>query len=232
MKTGISKFLAINMAVTVVFGLLSTQAFGQGREFIRQNILKQGECRNVAITKTNGDLMLYGLNGYARTNCPESLNEAIDELHADDEYIDDIQLTENGSWLILYGNNGFRWNDVPYSLEKKLRQYNEDEEVVYSVTFNDAGDWIIISENYFNSSDPDIDEWLMEGAEKHGELWAACVTDDALVAVYERGYKFFGEVPESLKEALRSTSLDVYRVKIAGDAWFFADKEGRFKYRM
>ncbi len=220
------------LLVLGLFMLVSVSSFGQGRTFIKQKIRENGECRNVAITKTNGDLMLYGRNGLANDGCPQSLRNALAELNKDNEFIDDVQLTENGRWLILYGNNGIRWNDIPYSLERKLREFNNKGEVITSVTFNDAGDWIIITTNYFSSSDTRINEWLKEGNEKHGQLWAACVTDDAIVAVFQSGYKFFGEVPYSLKEALRNTRLDVFRLKIAGDAWFFADKNGRFEYNM
>ena len=207
-------------------------AYGQGREYIRQQIKEKGECRNVAITKTNGDLMLYGRNGCSRSGCPSDLNDAIKELNNDREYIDDIQLTESGRWLILWGDNGLRWSDIPYSLEKKLREYNADNEVITSVAFNDSNDWIVITTNYYCSSDSRINDWLKEGNEKHGQLWTVCVTDDAIVAVYAKGYKFLGEVPESLKTALQNTKLDVYRLKIAGTAWFFADEEGSYQYSM
>lgn len=220
------------LLVLGLFMLVSISSFGQGRTFIKQKIQENGECRNVAITKTNGDLMLYGRNGLANDGCPQSLRNALAELNKNNEFIDDVQLTENGRWLILYGNNGIRWNDIPYSLERKLREYNDQNEVIYSVTFNDAGDWIVITGKYYSSSDSRISSWLKEGENKHGELWAACITDDAIVAVYAGGYKFFGEVPYSLKEALSETKLDVFRLKIAGDAWFFADKNGSFRYKM
>ena len=142
-----------------------------------------------------------------------------------------MQLTEQGRWLILYGNNGIRWNDIPYSLERKLREYNEQNEVIYSVTFNDAGDWIVITQRYFSSSDTELQAWLREGLDK-GKLWSACITDDALVAVYAEGYHFVGEIPPTLHQALRDTRLNVYRLKIAGTAWFFADVDGRYNYHM
>lgn len=95
-----------------------------------------------------------------------------------------------GQWVILWGNNGFRWYDIPSSLEQKINQYNKDNEVVLSVTFNDVGDWIIISKDWFSSSDTRINDWIKEGGTEYGKLWAACVTDDALVAVYEGGFNF------------------------------------------
>lgn len=222
-------FYANRLLVITLFLLVSVSSFGQGRKYIKDQIRAKGECRNVAITKTNGDLMLYGKNGCANEGCPRSLQEALAELNNDNKFIDDVQLTEQGRWLILYGNNGIRWNDIPYSLEKKLRKYNDENEVITSVTFNDAGDWIVITTNYFSSSDDRINQWLKDGNEKHGQLWAACITDDALVAVFANGYSFAGEVPYSLKEALRKTRLNVFRLKIAGDAWFFANKEGNYE---
>ncbi|MBR1994560.1 MAG: hypothetical protein IJ990_03365 [Alistipes sp.] len=216
----------------ILFLVLTANCFGQSREFIRNAIKKHGECRNVAITRTNGDLMLYGRNGWAATGCPEGLTDALDKYNEDGDYIDDVQLTEDGDWLILVGNNGFQWNNIPYSLELKLREFNEDGEVVLSVTFNDNGEWIIISRDHFAASNEAIRSWLKKGNEKHGMLWAACITDDAAVAVYANGYSFMGNVPSSLKTALEKTKLDVFRLKIAGTSWFFADKDGEYEYSM
>ena len=224
---------SFRVALALVLLFTSLSAYSQrSREYIRTQIQKQGNCRNVAITKTNGDLMLYGRNGWAATGCPTGLTRALDELNDDGEYIDDVQLTESGSWLILYGDNGMQWNNVPYSLERKMREYNNRGDVITSVTFNDAGWWIIISEEYISASSSKLQSWLADGTERYGQLWAACVTDDAVVAVYESGYKFEGNVPEGLKTALRNTTLDVYRLKIAGSSWFFADKKGAYQYHM
>lgn len=219
------------LAIIAISANLSTIS-AQSRQYIREAISEWGECRNVAITKRNGDLALYGHNGCARSGCPRGLNDAISDLNKKEEYIDDVQLTENGRWLVLYGDNGLVWENIPYSLEEKLIEYNEMEEVITSVTFNDAGDWIVITTNYFSTSHNEVTKWLKDGNDEYGQLWAACVTDDAIIAVFEDGYKFIGNVPEDLKEALRETSLNVYRIKIAGTAWFFADREGSYRYNM
>ncbi len=202
------------------------------RTYIKNAIKEWGECRNFAITKSNGDLDLYGRNGCARSGCPDELNNTITKLNNAHEYIDDVQLTEDGRWLILYGNNGFRWNDIPYSLERKLREFNAKKEVVISVTFNDEGNWIVVTKNYISSSDNEIQQWLKEGMEQYGGVLTVCLTDDSIVAVFEEGYKFVGNVPETLKAALRKTKLDVFRLKIAGAAWFFADAKGNYEYNM
>ncbi len=223
----------VSLVMYLVFMASTFTVYSQNsRQYIRDAIKGWGECRNVAITRTNGDIALYGRNGCARSNVPSGLNDALTELNNQKELIDDIQLTEAGRWLILYGNNGIRWNDIPYSLERKLREFNDNREVITSVTFNDDGDWIVITTEHISASDVRIQDWLAEGLNIYGGLWAACITDDCLVAVFERGYKFLGNVPEDLRTALRETNLDVYRLKIAGTAWFFADMNGRYRYNM
>ncbi|MBQ3657293.1 MAG: hypothetical protein II956_10695 [Bacteroidales bacterium] len=219
--------------MTMLMALIVLVSYSQNsRQYIKNVIISKDECKNVAITKTNGDLMLYGRNGYAAQGCPRGLTDALDELNDDNELIDDVVLTENGKWLILYGNNGIQWNNIPYSLESKLRYYNRENEIITSVTFNDYGDWIVITTDYFSASQDWITNWLKEDNNKHGQLWAACITDDAMVAVYETGYRFYGNVPESLKTKLRNSDIDVYRLKIAGTSWFFADKRGYYHYNM
>ena len=205
---------------------------GQGREYIRAQIEQKGECRNVAITKTNGDLMLFGLNGYATFGCPHSLTSSMEELYNDKAYIDDIQLTEEGRWLILYDKKGLLWNDIPYSLEVKLLEFYDKNEVITAVTFNDLNDWIVITTKYFTSSNGDITNWLKEGSEKYGPLLTASITDNTMVAVFTQGIRYSGNVPQSLLEALEKTKLNVFRLKIAGSSWFFADEEGNYEYIM
>ncbi|MHC6204470.1 hypothetical protein ACYULU_14925 [Breznakiellaceae bacterium SP9] len=174
----------------------------------------------------------YGRNGWAASGIPSALESRIKALNADGQYIRDIQLTENGRWLILSGNNGASWGGIPDndSLLTKLRQYNDWGETITSVTFNDYGDWVIITKNYFAASDTDISDWLKEGSDKFGQIWAVCIADtDAIVAVFESGYRYLGDVPENLKNALKNTDIDVYRIKIAGSSWFFADENGYYE---
>lgn len=127
------KNILLLMAVTLLCNMTTITA-QNSREYIRNQIKYQGNCRNVAITKTNGDQMLYGKNGWASSGCPTGLTNALNELNEANEFIDDVQLTESGRWLILYGNNGFRWSNIPYSLEQKIREDNDDGEIITSVT--------------------------------------------------------------------------------------------------
>lgn len=209
-----------------------SRAQSRDRSYIRQQISYHGSCRNVAITKYNGDLMLYGRNGWAASGCPKGLTDALDELNDEGEFIDDVQLTEGGRWLILYGNNGIRWNDIPYSLENKLKEWNKNSEVITSVSFNDAGNWIAISQNYISASESYVQEWIAEGMERYGKVWATCVTDDAIVVVYEDGFKTKGDIPTTLMSKLKTTNINVYRLKIAGESWFFSDGQDDYDYHM
>lgn len=215
-----------------LFLICSVAEAQNSREYIRNAIKGWGSCRNVTITKSNGDMALYGRNGWAQSGCPSGLTNAISKLNNDKEYINDVQLTERGNYVILYGDNGIMWDGIPYSLERKLREYNSDQQVITSVTFNDSGDWIVVTKQYYSSSDSDINDWLKEGHDKYGQLWTVCVTDDALVAVYETGFQFLGNVPEDLKTALQKATFDVMHVKIAGTAWFFSDDNGHYRYNM
>lgn len=153
------------------------------------------------------DLALNGKNAYAASGVPDGLLKALKELNDEGEFIDDVQLTEGGRWLILYGDNGFRWNDIPASLEKKLREYNENEEVVTSVTFNDKGGWIIISTEHISASNTGVYDWIEEGMDKYGALWAAHMTNEALILCYENGFRHSGNIPEKVKRKLGETNI-------------------------
>ena len=225
------KFLLIFVMIVSSISAAYSQS-GCSRDYIRNRIKQYGECKNVAITKTNGDVMLYGRNGWAATSCcPSGLSNELRNLNGQHELIDDVVLTEQGKWLILYGNNGFKGHGTPDNLWRKITGDFRNE-VILSVTFNDHGDWIIITTDYYSASSTWITNWLKDGANEYGQLWAACVTNDAMVAVYARGYSFYGNVPEKLKNALRNSNLDVFRIKLAGSAWFFADRNGSYHYDM
>lgn len=76
-------------------------------------------------------------------------------------------------------------------------------------------------------------EWIEEGLEEYGQLWAAHITDDGMILCYEYGYKFAGNVPARVMDALEKTTIDVYQIKFLPDGtYFIADKNGRYDYWM
>lgn len=211
--------------------LCTCRAQHDNRDFIKQQIIKYGSCRNVAITMYNGDLVLCGTDGWAANDCPVDLTMALHEMEKTGEFVEDVHLTENGNWLIQYGSNRFRWSGIPRALKKKLKQYLSQDETVTSVSFNDYGDWIIVAEDHFSASDPDLESWLTTINDEHGQIWATCVTDDAVV-VCENGFGYLGEIPSTLADALQNTDIFIRKLKIAGDSWFFSDGIDDYDYLM
>ncbi len=203
------------------------------RKDLRDKITSWGKCRTVAITKKSGDVAVYGTNGYSMINdCPYDFSSKLKEVHDGHYKISDVAISEAGSWLIVYGNCGLKWNGIPYSLESRLRDWNTKQYTIQSVTFNDKGQWIAKCNGYYSSSDTWIQDWIREGVNQYGSFKTACVTDDCMVLVFERGYKYRGSVPEGLKEALRTTTLKIAHIKIAGNSWFFSDENGSYRYNM
>ena len=193
------------------------------RNYVKNAIKRWGSCKNVAITKTNGDVALSGRNGYVASNVPTELLNKLKELNKSNLLIDDVQLTESGRWCVLYGKNDATWtNNIPANLASKIREFHS----------SNYGDWVIVSDEYYATSSSDLTNWLRNGSNKYGRLWAVCITDDAAVAVFANGFCVRGNVPEDLLSALRSTSFNVYRLKISGSSWFFADENGNYRYYM
>lgn len=213
--------------------LLSDSVFGQSfkKEVsrLRERMEEHGKCKNVVITNNHGVIALFGVNGFAHIGCQDVLEEALVGLNMEYEHINDIQLTEKGRWLVQFGVNGIRWNDIPQKMEDKLWEYNEDEKDITCATFAENEDWIVVTPDEFAASDSFIFNWLEKGSKKYGTLLTAHLTDDAMVAVYSDGCQFSGKVPKDLKKAIEETALKVYRVKITGSYWFFADEEGNFR---
>lgn len=223
-----------NKILLIICLLFTLSSYAQNdRSYIKNSISKWGVCRNVAITDSGGDVALNYNNQYSYSGIPKGLADAIKELHDDGELIDDIQLTEGGSWLVLYGDNGFVWNNIPKSLENTIREFNNNHETVTSVTFNDKGGWIVISTDHIRASSSDVNGWIKEGLNMYGGLWAAHMTNDGLALCFEEGYKFMGMVPQKLKNALKESHLNVFRLKFTSQgSYFFADKNGKFSYYM
>lgn len=221
-------------AMAVICLMMGATASAQSsRKVIKDQINEWGSCRNVAITLTGGDLALNDRNSCVCPNVPVGLALELANLQDEGEYIDDVQLTEDERWLILYGENGFVWNNLPSDLETKLREYNDNGEFVTSVAFNDVGDWIIISDENISASSTELLDWIQEGINKYGQLWTAHMTDDGMILCFENGYRLKGNVPDTLREKLRETDLDVYRVKFLSDgAYFIADQDGEYAYYM
>lgn len=230
MRRHLLKSVLLLMAMIMTATSVNAQ---RDRNYVKNAIKRWGSCKNVAITKTNGDVALSGRNGYVASNVPTELLNKLKELNKSNLLIDDVQLTESGRWCVLYGKNDATWtNNIPANLASKIREFHSSNYMVRSISFNDYGDWVIVSDEYYATSSSDLTNWLRNGSNKYGRLWAVCITDDAAVAVFANGFCVRGNVPEDLLSALRSTSFNVYRLKISGSSWFFADENGNYRYYM
>ena len=209
------------------------RVFSGPRAHVKRYIDTHGDtCRVVSLTKLGGDVVICNRNDWASSGCPQALNNVLDRIADEGGRITDVTLTESGRWLVLYDRNAAQWFNIPYRMEQAIREYNRDNEVIYSATFNDAGDWIIITDKHYRSSAGFITDWLRGGERKYGELRSACICGGDAVAVFDRGFLFWGNVTDDLKKALRETDLDVRIIKLAGPAWFFADVYGSYQYNM
>ncbi len=69
--------------------------------------------------------------------------------------------------------------------------------------------------------------------ESYGQLWAAHLTNDGVVLCYAGGFKFYGNVSDRLRRALKAAKFDVYRIKFTSNgSYFFADQKGHYDYWM
>jgi hypothetical protein len=212
---------------------MATTMFAQSsRECIKQVIREKDECKSVAITQYNGDAMIYGHNGWAAQACPNDFTEALYELNTQKVEIQDIHITELGRWAILCNQHDVIY-DLSYdNLKHKIATCQEDNEQITTITFNDAGDWILITTKQISASSDELMGWITDGCDKYGQVWTACITDDAAIVVYESGFKYYGNIPENLKEALRACESDVYTIKLSGQSWFFRCTDGSGRYHM
>ena len=200
------------------------------RTGLAASINSWGSCRLVAITQTSGDIAINGGNGYEADGIPEKMVKDLMDIRSIQRPIQDISITETGDYVIIYGDNGLKCsNDIPDAMFNSLIKMNDNCERITSATLNDSGDWIVISDSHFETSDPELEALILEGMAQHGTIYSACLTNNSCIIVYENGYKSQGTFPETFTKALNSTKLNVYRIKIAGDSWFFADKEGRYQ---
>ncbi len=202
----------------------------KSRSNIASAIRGWGRCRLVAITESNGDVAINGGNGYTSDGLPSSMLNDLKEIRDMKEVVQDITLTERGEYVIIYGNNGIRCsNGIPNAMYEVLKDMNSKREKIISAVFNDNGEWIVISEEHYNASSDSIRDMMKEGAQTYGGIYSACLTNNSLIVVFERGYRSRGDIPSSLSDAIGKTRINVYKIKLAGKSWFFADKEGQYQ---
>ena len=202
--------------------VLSTSIQAQSnKEHIVQHIRAFDVCKSVAITQNSGSAMIYDQCEWIAQDCPHFFTEALYETKIAKDTLQDIHITELGRWIVLYNANKVKSDLLYENLNQKIASCQEDNEKITTITFNDNGDWVVVTTKQVTASSNDLLAWIIEGCQKYGQVWTACITEDAAVVVYESGFKFHGNVPENLKEALRACKSNVYTVKLSGSSWLF-----------
>lgn len=192
-----------------------------------------GKCRLVAITEGNGDIAINGGNGYYQDGLPSKMLEDLEYIRGVKEHIQDITLTEKGEYVIIFGENGVRCsNNIPSQMYDALRRMNNNRETITSAVFNDNGDWIVVSDETFNASSSELLNIMKKGCSEYGHMYSACLTNDGYIIIYEKGFKSGGYHPQTLIDAVNNTRMNVFTIKIAGESWFFADKDGHYQMLM
>lgn len=222
------KIILLVASIAMILGAYAQDS----RECIKHNIYKSNKCKSVALTQNNGNAMTFENNKWFAVGCPNNFTEALYELEVQEQEIQDIHLTELGRWVVLYNTNETRSDLLYENLKQKISDCQKEGEKITTITFNDSGDWIIVTAKQISASSDELVEWIQDGCDSYGQVWTACVTDDATIVVYQHGFKYLGKVPESLKEAIRACEGDIYTVKLSGDAWFFRCTDGKGCYHL
>ena len=207
----------------------------KGREYIRECITKWDSCRLVAITKNGGNVAIAGQNSCAVCGAyPNKLWDALKEISNDNHMITDVCLTDKGKWVVLFGKNENAWRSdgLPLEMLDKMWEFDRNNEKLLSVTVNDKDEWVVVSDKHFSSSSTEIQNWLVETMKEYGNLHSVTITDDARVAIFEKGRSWHGNYPEDLREATKKSTFHPYIIRMAGNSWFFADEIGRYRYSM
>jgi len=208
-------------------GLLMAQS---PRDYVKTTIKQWGQCRSVAFTMLNGTVAIAGRNMAAWQNVPNDLHQQLSAIANRDNgpYISDVQLTEGGQWVIV-GDQIIFGNTVRPELINEVKRLVGRGESINSITLNDFGRWIIITDTSFSASDSNTGSWLSNNRNNLGSLQTACLTaDNSLLAVFDRGMVYQGNLPDGLVKALGSTNLDINLIKVSLDTWFFADANGNY----
>ena len=110
----------------VSFAMVLCMQAEPSHKFLEKQIGKHKNCKSVAITKKNGDALLYGDCGWATTKCPVAFSRKLFELSEwGDTIIQDIHLSELGRWFILYGNNQVSSYLLYENLEEQIQRCQE-----------------------------------------------------------------------------------------------------------
>jgi hypothetical protein len=228
MKTSFLKCILVMLLISS-----GTVTFGQKRTILVDAINEWGNCKNVLITATHGNIAISDRYGYALDGeFPPEMYDAIKEASENQRPVTDLVLTESGNFLVLIGNNGYAAKGIPEKLDVRLKEINKAEGEVVSVSFNDNGDWMVVAADaVYGVIDGILDFQTI--ANENGRIMTGHITNNGVAIVCEKGVYLYGDFPKALPETIKKTTFPIYRVKFADDgAYFISDKGGSCSFGM
>lgn len=206
--------------------------FAQDFTQFKQAIDQYKSCRLATFTNSGCAMIVIGGNGFWMKGCPQAMNDQMNQIAAAGQTIVDVQVTEKQSWAVLYGANGYSTNGVPTSLNNKLKELNSGGQIFRSIAINDIGEWVVVTNTNIYFSDTDLQSAIVEDMGAYGNVVSVCLTDDAMLVVYDGGYGAYGEIPTTLSNSLGSLPFNPTDIAIAGTRWVAADNNGSYSYNM
>lgn len=194
--------------------------------YIHEELNKIQRCKNMALTRNQGMVVLYGTNGFIPSGIPNTLYDKLKDFNNRGLVVDDICLTENGSWFIV--GDQLSGYGVPADISTKIDEMVNNQERITCVSFNDRGRGVVISDKSFWANDRDLYNYLVSLSTEYGYINSVCITNKGMIACLNGGYGSNGTVPDTLLNYLDRELSDhigtprYIKFSDWGD-WFVAD---------
>lgn len=229
MKTRISLPLIITVMFLAGATLFAQEEKRPPRDLVIAQLDTVGTCSELAMTRTQGWVMVYD-KGWAAYDAPPACMNFMRAATRGGMVIRVCRITESGNWLVVAGANAFSYTvAVPQALKDKLMEMNQQSRFITSVDFNDYDEWVLLAGKDVFASDPATEAWIKEGINQFGRPLSVCLTEDATIVVFSGGYLSRGYVPATLKAWLAQPPFRIDCVRVFGDYWFIANGQGKYR---
>ncbi|MBL0129624.1 MAG: serine protease [Flavobacteriales bacterium] len=200
------------------------------RDFVRKAVDSWQNCYTMALTRTKG-IFAMSENAMAYKGISVAVDSVLLKLAGDKRHVDDVILSESGAAVILYDGIGCTTQRVDKELLDQLSEILSHKTPIWSVAFNDNGAWAIVTEEGIYSSSSEIQGFIVTQEPDYGKLLSVTMTNNAVIACYEGGFTYVGEVPKRLLDAITESDMYVRTIKLSEDgSYFFGDNFGHYRY--
>lgn len=202
-----------------------------GRDSLRKQIKKWGQCNNGSLSLEHGAVAVYGSNGYFCSSTVDSrLSSKLDDINSSNIDVIDINITENGNFIIVY-NGGLEWyGALPSGLNSALNTFSYGTRFK-SISFNESGTYAITTSDGFKSNNSIYQAFYDDNVDDFGELLSVNICGDGAVFCYSDKTRYCGRIPEDVESGIRNFSGIARFVKFNkhGD-FLICDKYGSYSY--